>query len=303
MNPATRVPEPLRTGAGHAGSREPFFFAIPLIGRAASRDWSRVCGLLRLTLRSILSQSDPDFEVLVAGQDHPDWWSELARTDRRLRFLKADWPSEPATAANDDGGRKKALLKQHVSARGGGLLMFVDGDDLVDREVVSGARRWLSAEAVGGLVLGGVAIDLRACRAIRLPAPGIFGEPLYKLCGSTTIARIQPASPLLERRDPHAVLGSHHEWDRMARRLGLRLSRLPLWAGYLVNTGENHSETAGPFSEWRQDFSRAVRNLGTPISDTIVARFGIKLADLRLETSVGPRETAAGVEAESLQFV
>jgi len=248
---------------------EPFTFGIPLIPRAAARDWATVERLFAATLTSILSQTDARFDVVLAGHDAPALWQDLSRTDERLCFLQAPWPVEPPSAANDDGGAKKWLIKEHVLEQGGGLLMFVDGDDLVDRRTVELSRALIHRGAIGGLVSHGVAIDANSGKALALPDADAFPEPFHRLCGSTTVARLSPGQP-----DPYEVLGSHHSWEERAKAEGLALVPLPTSGGYIVNTGENHSETQGPFAAWRRQFSRVVAERGQPLSAALREQFG-----------------------------
>ena len=259
------------------GRRERFVFGVPLIARSAAVDWARVGELLGLGLRSVLAQTDADFELLLAGHDLPQSWAELAGDDRRFRFLPADWDPQAPTRCNDDGGAKKWLIGQHVRRGGGGLLMFLDADDLVDRGTVAAARRAIRREHVGGYVGEGIVLDYRSLRFVRLPEPRVYDGPFLELCGSSTIARIEPESPDPVRRDPHGTLGSHHRWPDAAAAIGARLARLPVSGAYLVNTGENHSELHGPFAGWRRELNAAGRRFGAPLDGATAARYGIDL--------------------------
>jgi Putative rhamnosyl transferase len=257
--------------------QERFVFGVPLIARAAADDWAAVEGLLELTLRSVLSQTDPDFELLLAGHDLPASWTALVSADPRFRFLPADWRPERPTGRNDDGGRKKWMIHEHVRKGGGGLLMFLDADDLLDRRTVCTARRMIGRTDLGGVVAGGIVLDLASLRFVRLPDRRVYDGMFLELCGSSTVGRIEPQSPDPARRDPHAALGSHHRWPEAAAAIGAGLARLPVSGAYLVNTGQNHSETHGPHAKWRRDLSAAVRRAGDPIDRATAARLGIDL--------------------------
>ncbi len=254
---------------------ERFTFGIPLVARAAADDWGLVDDLLALTLGSVLAQGDGDFAVMLAGHDRPPAWKRLAAGDPRFAFLAADWPPEAPSAANDDGGRKKWLVKQAVREEGGGLLMFLDADDWVDRDLVRAARASIAPADVGGLIGEGVAVDVASGRAARFPVSADFPAAFHELCGSSTVGRVEPASGDAVRRDPHAVLGSHHEWAENAARDGHRLARLDVRGAYLVGTGESHSEKQGPYAAWRRAFARAVRDAGEPLDAVEYARFGV----------------------------
>lgn len=254
---------------------EPFVFGIPLIAQAAAADWVLVDRLLDLTLRSVLAQSDGDFRVVLAGHEPPPTWRKAATGDDRFTFLKADWPPEPPTAANDDGGRKKAMITGHVGGRGGGLLMFLDADDWVDRELVSTARARMGTGVVAALIDHGYAFDMPSGRAARFPVAGGFEGAFHQLCGSSTVARIDPENDNPVFRDPRMMLGWHAGWHRVAAELGLPLVRLDLKGVYVVGTEQSHSERDGPYAAWRRDFAGTVRAVGRPLRDAEWRRFGL----------------------------
>jgi len=258
-----------------SAGKERFTFGVPLIAREAARDWTRVNDLLYLTLRSVLAQSDRDFRLILAGHDLPPCWRALTRDDPRFRFLQADWPVERPSAANDDSGCKKWRIKEAVWREGGGLLMYLDADDLVGRNLVETARRSIGPGQIGGVIDKGFVIDFASLYAAKLPDSRIFDGDFHHLCGSSTVARLEPENPDPMRRDPHRELGSHHVWLEAAAKANVDLVRLPVPVGYLVNTEENHSEHHGPFAEWRREFNRAVRSSGEPIADDIAANFGL----------------------------
>jgi hypothetical protein len=259
-------------------SPEPFFFGVPLIARDAADDWGLVERLLALTLRSVLAQGDRDFRLLLAAHDVPDCWRALVGDDPRFAVVAADWPPEPPSAANDDGGRKKWLVKDAVRAAGGGLLMFLDADDWIDRRLVAAARAAIGPGRVGGVVADGVAVDWASGRALPMPIGDGFAGNFLTLCGSSTVARVRPHGAEVAR-DPHLVLGSHGDWPKAAAAGGHRLARLPVAGAYLVGTDRSHSERHGPFAGWRRAFSESVRARGAPLDAETLARFGLSPAD------------------------
>lgn len=266
-------------------SRERFVFGVPLIARSAAADWRRVDDLLEMTLRSVLAQTASDFTLFMAGHDAPESWSRLTRGDRRFRFLRADWDPATPTRANDDGGAKKHMIKQVVRRSGGGLLMFLDADDLIDCRVVDTARSTLSRRHVGGIVAQGIVLDLQTLNAISLPDPRVYQGGFVELCGSSTVARIEPDSPDPVRRDPNEALGSHHRWPEAASLAGVPVARLAVSGAYIVNTEQNHSETHGPHAGWRRDLNAAVAREGRPLDAEAAAGLGVGLDLLRAKSA------------------
>ncbi|WP_340314042.1 glycosyltransferase family A protein [Rhizorhabdus argentea] len=228
---------------------------------------------MSLTLRSLLAQSDGDFRAILATHDIPDAWSVVA-SDPRFEIVRAAWTPEPPTATNDDGGRKKWLVKQAVRRLGGGLLMFLDADDWVACDLVATARSAMRREHVGAVVGEGFALDHASRRILPFPIDGVFDGPFHGLCGSSTIGRIVAASDEPCRLDPHLVLGSHHEWIERAEAEGIPLARLATSGVYLVGTGQNHSEVQGPFASWRREVTQAVRHRGHRLTRQFAYRFG-----------------------------
>jgi hypothetical protein len=206
--------------------------------------------------------------VLIAGHDRP-----ALPADPRITFVPAPWPAEPPGPHNDDSGRKKHFLSGRVLELGGGLMMLVDADDWVERTTVATSRRLLSDGADGGLIVRGEVVDLATRVSAPLPHPAIFGD-FHRVCGTSTVTRLRPeaADPL--RRDPFAVLRSHHAWLERAEEVGARLVRLPVPAAYLIGTSINHSDLHGPYADWRRGFRAAVNAHGRPVDQTLLARYG-----------------------------
>ena len=267
------------------GASAPFTFAVALTPRANARDWGRVEALLDLTLASLRAQTDPDWRALVAVHERP----RLSVADRRIEFVDVAWPVAPPGPHNDDSGRKKHLLSDIARDRGGGHFMVLDADDWVDRAVVAAARAAVGPEHVGALVEDGLAVDFATLVAAPLPHPALEGLPFHRFCGSCGVALIRPGAATAIRRDPFAVLRSHHRWVEAAAENGAQLARLPVSGAYLVNTGENHSDLHGPHAAWRRSFTARVNAVGRPVDAATAARFGQTLRGLRAAAALHGR--------------
>ena len=200
--------------------------------------------------------------------------------DGRVQFLEADWPAEPVRSDNLDSGRKKHAISRLVLESGGGLLMFLDADDWVDVHLVETARATIGPSHVGGLIVAGFATDFRTLRAAAVPHPRLFNGEFHRVCGSSTVARIEPdaADPL--RRDPYSLLHEHYRWIEVAREHGAELVRLAVAGNYVVNTSGNHSEIHGPYADWRRRFNQGVSREGSGIDAAFAARFGLRLEQI-----------------------
>ena len=271
-------------------SSEPFTFGIALIPRASAQSWPLVEALLDLTLTSVRAQTDPNFQVIIAGHDRP----RAGLTDPRVTFFEVDWPVEEPGPYNADSGRKKHLINELVLERGGGLLMFLDADDWVDMRVVAAARAAIASGQVGALIETGFVMDFQTLRAAALPHPLVFDGEFHRVCGSSAIARLRPdaADPL--RRSPWNMLGSHHQWLEVAEECGAELTRLPVPASYVTNTSENHSEVHGPYAAWRRTLTAGINHAGDAVGHAFAARFGLDLGQIRAASErffphAGPR--------------
>ena len=254
-----------------------FTFAIALTPRANAGDWGLIEALLDLTLASVRAQTDPNWRALIAVHERP----RLAVPDDRISFVDVDWPVAPPGLYNDDSGRKKHLLSDLVRDRGGGYLMMLDADDWVDHDLVAAARAGIGEDHVGALIETGLAVDFRTLRAAPLPHPELEGLPFHRFCGSCGVVLIRPGAATEIRRDPFAVLRSHHRWVEVAADHGESLARLPVSGAYLVNTGENHSDVHGPYAEWRRGFVDRVNACGRALDTEMAGRFGQEIGALQ----------------------
>ena len=255
--------------------KERFTFGIPLIAKASAGDWPLVERLLALTLASVRAQTDQEFRILVVGHDRP------GISPASFDFVQAEWPPEDVRGDNLDSGRKKTVICEHVLARGGGLLMFLDADDWVDRRLVEVARGTIAPGEVGGIITSGYATDVRNLRRIAIPHADLFDREFHRLCGSSIVARLDATLPDGLRRDPFAVMHEHYRWIETCREHGVAWRRLDVDGNYVVNTSANHSEQHGPYAGWRRDFAEGIARAGPAADDSFLGRFGLTRALVR----------------------
>lgn len=268
-----------------------FVFGIPLVSRKIASDWSNVIFLLGNTLRSILAQSDPDFRILIAGNEQPDI-PELG--DPRVEFLVCPSPEKSTLTKKEmmwDKGSKKERLGKRLRQLGGGFLMLVDADDLVHRDVVSHARK----STHGCIARMGYSLDVRRSAIFDLPA--LTGRPFDQTCGTCAVVRFSvedlpaPDSDWQASSDLYFYrlsFASHRKWAKVAVEHQRPLADFPFPAtAYIVNHSSNWSEVdlaARPrnplrwFAHWKR--IRSARVSGQKTLDA-VADFSIPPAYLR----------------------
>lgn len=219
--------------------RENFIFAIPLRARAASRNWAQVTQLLGNTLRSILGQTDPDIQLLIACHDIPEQpWPN----DPRVSWLVSTRPlPKNHVEQMDDKHHKRRMIAAEFRRRGGGYLMAVDADDLVSRRVTEFARR--KNNQYGYILHFGYELDAVSQRYA-------FSPRFNRLCGTSGIFRFAPEDLPEHADDPKHYVSdnfqNHTQWESEARRLGRPMGRVPFCgAAYVINHGENHSAQSG----------------------------------------------------------
>lgn len=111
-----------------------FYFCIPLISKAASKNWEVVTELFNRTLWSCYNQTNKNFKILIACHDIPILNHVY---DERVEFLIVD-SAIPTTQHEKmiDKGYKTHTLAMKVRELGAGYAMLVDADDLVSNRIV-----------------------------------------------------------------------------------------------------------------------------------------------------------------------
>ena len=245
-----------------------FAFGIPLRSQASAKDWSSTVHLFRNTVRSILRQTDPDFQVYVCCHEIPTI-SEL--TDPRVEVVEAHWIADQNFPMADKRNKHLAIA-QAWGALGGGYLMFVNSDDLVSRNLVAQVRT--QRQARGFFVQHGYELDTATGLIQRAPR-------FHRLCGSSIIVNwsdvelprhdIPPIEDCLYRRV--LDIGRARTVDFFADK-GDPLTPLPFPAAvYVRNHGDNVSATLGT-DRWRRKLQRRITPKHRP-DDAIRLEFGL----------------------------
>ncbi|NSX53978.1 glycosyltransferase family A protein [Parasulfitobacter algicola] len=215
-------------------STEPMIYvAIPLVAKDRADDWSRLERILDRTLKSLLHQTNPNWQAVICGQNEPD----LTVKDPRIRFLKYPEPSN----FSDQRGKLSYLVDDlKLSSTGDGYYFALDADDILHPELFSHIQSDNNGQ--GYYLSAGYMIDAKTSQLAPLYSPH---SPLYKACGSSTAMRFDFRSDfqfekILRKRGKHGSVP-----DNVAY-YGFEMQSIAFPSVlYLVNHGENMQKRRG----------------------------------------------------------
>ena len=229
----------LRSKPRGTGKASSVTFLIPLVGPHHVGDWSSVCDRLSATLQSFMDQDNPNWRAVICCQERPP-----LPDDARFTWLPFDDPTP-----GNDKWRKLGALCEHLPqvSTGDGYVMSFDADDLLRQGTVS---EMLACQAHGGyLVQSGLVMD-HATGDIALADAPSLGQPLrkpfWKLCGSCTALRMDPADPDAVTFLREMTAHEHRMFPHLAALAGRRLTPLARPSVlYVLNHGENFGARRG----------------------------------------------------------
>ncbi|MEC9197287.1 MAG: hypothetical protein VX378_03105 [Pseudomonadota bacterium] len=226
-------------------------FLIPLVGQHHVGNWQEVKDRLSATLRSLISQTDPNWIAVICGQDAPD-----LPDDPRIRFQPFTTPIE----GNDKWAKLRQLTENLAQyAAPSGYAMTFDADDLAHPELVAEMR---SRKAAGGyLMTEGYVYDVGNTRIARAAPPSLatpLRKPFWKLCGSCCAyafdLRQNPAEQIAFLTE--ATQHEHRMFPYLGALAGRTLTALSApKALYMLNHGENFGARRGRVS-FKQRFTQ-----------------------------------------------
>lgn len=218
-------------------------FGIPLISRAAAKDWSRVMHHLGATLKSLDRQTSRQFCIFVAGTDEPELEPPLSQS---FEFLRCpDLAGYDKISRRADGANKRFTVARRARERGGGYIMFVDSDDLVSRHLVSFIEQ--NPHPSGYLATDGYIFNARTDQIAPYPFEGYEDFPFDQVCGTCAIARYSADDlPACEGQDC-AFARIYKSGHRLVRRYafdeGRPLAKMPFRSvAYVKETQQNLSQ-------------------------------------------------------------
>ena len=186
--------------------------------------------------------------MIIVGHDRPDL-AELA--DRRVTFLQtAIARPETGKQKQIDQIHKRRIAAAEIGRRGGGYIMVVDADDLVDHRIVSFVRR--DRHPVGYMVRAGYVLDDATGRIGLLPDRRRV-QQFWSNCGTCAVLNFtaddlpQMMSDRVdyerEGRPYERMLVGHRLWETALMLRGLYPATLPFRGViYRMNSGDNLSD-------------------------------------------------------------
>jgi glycosyltransferase involved in cell wall biosynthesis len=231
-------------------------FGIPLISRAAARDWPTSERLFNATLASLYNQTDPNFRIIVASDGRP---TLTVPVDERLEFIDRPRPvPHDYENAQADAGIKRWEIAARHSALGGGNIMFVDADDLVSNKLVEFVRRRRNPN--GYIITDGYVINDATGSVAPFPLSFLPKASFHELCATCAVLNLSPADFNVRGDDNQTrykrIYGrGHHVLLQAMIDEGRPPETIPFRAAvYVLNTGLNMSYTVGHASGPQSDF-------------------------------------------------
>ena len=264
---------------------------IPLIGKARSNDWQRVCAVLEETLNSLRGQSYARFEVLLCSQDRP----ENLPQEPGYHFVQA--PPHDA-AANVSDQRVKVRLLAEYAARHFDVFSYVlhlDADDLLHPDLF----RYIAEDnnGRGYLIDQGYMVDAASGRLAPLGQTNGGKQPFWMQCGSCAFFAVDWGKQKFPALYLRLIGKGHKNYAARSARLGYPLADVPFPAAlYVVNHGDNMQNRKG------NDKFRYLE--GSEITDmaelrAIRAEFGLAMRD---PAEAGPDHDQASMASGFSRF-
>lgn len=256
-------------------------FGIPLISRAAARDWTQIETLFNATLASLYNQTDQNFRIIVASNGRP---ALRVPVDERLEFI--DHPRsipQDYIAGNIDAGNKRwEIAMRHVEL-GGGNLVFVDADDLISARLVEFVRR--TNDPNGCIITDGYVMNWST--GALAPFPLSFMKPgsFHAICASCAAMNISRSDLYDKGADGKTRyqriygMGHHLMYDAMVAE-GRPPAAVPFPAAvYVLFTGQNGSHSASNSNAGRDAFRDKVQHHmaleGVEITEALRSEFAL----------------------------
>ncbi len=251
---------------------------IPLKSQTISKNWQVTCQALYATLQSLQRQSSQNFKAVVVGHEHPDL---MKSQPENISFMQVKFPPPNREASDfshmklvEDKNLKIVSGLKYLSQESIDYWYQLDSDDLLSEDFIEYLSQNIK-QSMGAVIDGGYLV---------YPSLGRFipSDDMSQYCGSTSILKNgtfeipKEISPSSIKAVPWAS-NAHKDMNYFFQsRYGNKYSRFtkPL-LGYVLNSGDNISDS------WRNNFIKRLKFilrpyvLGNKIDETFRAKFGL----------------------------
>ncbi|MFD1899921.1 hypothetical protein GQR36_07350 [Enterococcus termitis] len=219
------------------------YFTIPLRSKHASNNWQDVEKLFNNTLSSILNQTDDNYRIIVCCHDVPNLFYGNEFFADKIDFITVEYPPpENHHEQMVDKFYKKLYLMTKVRNLGGGHVMFVDADDLVNCNLASFVN---DNPLINGWVLkDGYIYDAKNKKAKKAQTSIKFVARLLFLNLKLAIFLNSFHLIVMHQLNTKIMFFANHILKplKYTKEKNLTIDELPfIGAMYIINNGENHS--------------------------------------------------------------
>ena len=205
-------------------------FIIPLKSRQVSKDWSLVSSYVNRTIKSILSQSNDSYRVILVCNERPENYSDR----EKVVLIEESFPIPEKGKAMKDKWDKVIRGLIECKKLGTDYVMIVDADDILSNKLVE----FVMADSTesGWLIDKGYGYD-EGSRFL-LPI-----DDFNKLCGTSSIVKVDEEQlPSSMNESCFINENGHSEIDTYFEKVNRPLKKVPFRAViYLTGTIENDS--------------------------------------------------------------
>ena len=156
-------------------------FIIPVKSKQAATSWTELCKLFERCLRSVCSQTSPDFQVVVVCNERP----EIEFHHSQVDYLDIDFPIPQASYNARVDDRAKRVVAGLLAVRNlcPSHIMSVDADDCISRQIAAFVSQ--HKDANGWYVNSGYEYEEGSNKI------SIRRKDFHKICGTCNIINYQ----------------------------------------------------------------------------------------------------------------
>ena len=246
-------------------------FIIPVKSKKAATSWTELCILFERSLRSVCSQTSPEFQVIVVCNERP----EIEFTHPQVQYLDVDFPVPEANynARVDDRAKRVVAGFFAVQNLNPSHVMSVDADDCISRQIAKFVSQ--HKEANGWYVNIGYEYEEGSSKV------SIRRKDFHKICGTCNIVNYhlfnlpEKTMPYHELTGYDRFLGGHPLAKGDLAERGTPIAPLPFPGVIFVRdrAGESVSMQESLLAKWQRNPREVLRG----VKKSVMAPFNEEL--------------------------